>query len=118
MAGLQEYWAAPLTDNCTVLPKQTFISLVAVTSGVGLTVIAAFLAAPVHPLAEAITLIRAVTVVSVVLKALKEAILPVPLAAKPIEGVLFIQLNVEPVCVLENMIAVVAAPLHNAWFTG
>jgi len=55
-----------------------------------------------------------------VLVAVKDPILPVPLAAKPIEGVLFTQLNTTllpplPLFGLVNAMAVVDAPLHNTW---
>jgi hypothetical protein len=62
----------------------------------------------------------AVTGVSVALLATNEAILPVPLAARPIEGVLFTQLNTillppPPLVELVKFIAVVASPLHSSW---
>ena len=49
-----------------------------------------------------------------VFTAVKEAMLPVPLAARPIEGVLFVQLYtiISPVVGLVNVTAVVAEPLH------
>src|SRR5882762_6827186 len=45
------------------------------------------------------------------------AILPAPLAARPIEGALFVQLYtiVPPVVGLLKVTAVVVAPLHNSW---
>ena len=52
------------------------------------------------------------------LTAIKLAILPVPLAAKPIEGNEFVQLYtiVPPVVGLLKFTAVELAPLHNTWF--
>ena len=50
--------------------------------------------------------------------AIKLAILPEPLAAKPIEGNEFVQLYtiVPPVVGLLKLTAVDVAPLHNTWF--
>ena len=62
------------------------------TVGVGFTVIVKVSAAPVHPLADGVTVIVAVTGVLPVLAAVKAAMLPVPLAARPIEALLFVQL--------------------------
>jgi hypothetical protein len=52
-----------------------------------------------------------------VFTAVKEAMFPVPLAAKPIDVVLFVQLYtiVPPVVGLENVTPVVGAPLHTTW---
>jgi hypothetical protein len=52
------------------------------------------------------------------LVAVKDAILPVPLAARPMDGVLLVQLYtiVPPVVGLLNVTAAVAAPLHTVWF--
>ena len=55
-----------------------------------------------------------------VLVAVNDPILPVPLAAKPMDGVLFTQLNTTllpplPLLGLLKFIAVVLVPLHNTW---
>ena len=50
------------------------------------------------------------------LVAVKLAMLPVPAAANPIDGVLFVQLNTVPGTKLVNVTAVVGAPLHTVWF--
>ena len=50
--------------------------------------------------------------------AVKLAILPVPLAARPIDGALLVQLNTVPGTVLVKLTAAVAAPAHNAWSAG
>jgi hypothetical protein len=65
----------------------------------------------------AVTVIVAVTGALVVFIAVKLAILPLPLAANPTEGVLFVQLctSVPPVAVLLKVIAVVDALLHTTW---
>ena len=52
------------------------------------------------------------------LNAIKLAILPVPLAARPITGVLFVQLYTVPggaVTAPLKFTAVVGAPLHTTW---
>src|SRR5687768_11390575 len=58
----------------------------------------------------------AVTGALVALSAVKEAILPAPLAAKPIEGVLLVQLNTVPGTGPLKLIAAVAALLQTVWF--
>lgn len=52
---------------------------------------------PGHPLAVGVTVIVETTVEVVGFVATKEAISPLPLATKPMEVLLFIQLNVVPV---------------------
>ena len=59
----------------------------------------------------------AVIAEAVALVAVKEAILPVPLAAKPMAVLLFDQLNVAPV-VPVNAGTLDEAPLQNVWFGG
>jgi hypothetical protein len=59
----------------------------------------------------------AVTGAAVALVPTKDAMLPVPLAARPIDGVLFVQLYtiVPPVVGLLNVTAATDAPLHTVW---
>ena len=61
---------------------------------------------------EGVTVIVAFTAVLPGLMAVKAAIFPVPLAAKPIEVLLFVQLNVVPLTGPVKFIAAVVAPLH------
>ena len=63
-----------------------------VISGVGFTVIANILAGPGQPFTIGLTIILAITGTPVLLIALNDAILPQPLAAKPIEVLLLVQL--------------------------
>ena len=65
-----------------------------------------------------LTVMVAVTADDVALVAMKEAMFPLPLAANPIDGVLFTQLytTVPPVLVVLKFIAVVAVLLHKDWF--
>ena len=53
-----------------------------------------------------------------VLIALKLAILPTPLAARPMDGVLFVQLNIVPATAPVKVTGAVGAPLHTTWLAG
>lgn len=57
---------------------------------------------------------------AVALRAIKLGILPVPLAARPIEGALLVQLNtnVPPVVGLVKFTGAVAVFAHNDWLAG
>ena len=70
------------------------------------------LAGPVQPFKDGVTVIVAVTGKAVLLIPVNEAISPVPLAANPIEGSLFVQLYTVPLKAPAKFIAEVAAPLH------
>ena len=85
---------------------------VAIAFGVGLTVMVKLVDVPVHPLATGVTVIVAVTGVVPALTAVNEAIFPEPLAARPMEGVLFVQLKDVPATAPLKVTAVVAAPLQ------
>ena len=63
-----------------------------VTVGVGLTVTVKLCGVPVQPLAEGFTVIVAVTGIVLLFTAVKSSMLPVPLAARPIDVSLFVQL--------------------------
>ena len=52
------------------------------------------------------------------LSAVKLAILPVPLAANPIAGLLLVQLNTVPATVPLKVTGAVAEPAHTTWLTG
>ena len=67
---------------------------------------------PVQPFAVAATVTVAVTGDAVAFVAVNEAILPLPLAARPTEVLSFVHANVAPEVVLLKVIAVVPAPLH------
>ena len=58
----------------------------------GFTVIENVLAVPAHPLADGVTVIVAVTGALVEFVAVNAEMLPVPLAARPMDVVLFVQL--------------------------
>jgi hypothetical protein len=84
----------------------------AVTVGVGLTVMVKVCTAPLHPLAVGVTVIVAVTGVVPVLIALKDGMLPVPLAASPMDGLLLVQSKLVPATPPLKVTAVVEAPLQ------
>ena len=64
-----------------------------------------------------VTVMLAVTGNKVLFVAINEGIFPTPVAAKPIDGAEFVQLNtvVPPVAVVLKFIALVDAPLHKTW---
>ena len=67
-----------------------------VGTGSGLMVMVYVATVPVHPFAVGVIDIVAVTGADVLLEAVNEGILPVPLAARPIVGLLFVHANVVP----------------------
>lgn len=67
---------------------------------------------PLHPTKVGVTVIVAVTGEGVEFTAIKEGTEPLPEAAKPILGELFIQLYVAP-AVPENVTAAVVIPEHS-----
>ena len=93
-------------------PLQTTWLAGSTTVGVGFTVMVKVSVGPVHPLAEGVTLMVATTGVDPVFTAANETMLPLPLAARPMEGWLLVQLNVVPATAPLKIIAAVEAPLH------
>ena len=85
------------------------------TVGVGFTVIVNVVDVPGQPLAEVLIVMVAVIGALVLLIAENDQMLPVPEAARPIDGVLFVQLNVVPATPPLNATTFVVAPLHNVW---
>ena len=79
--------------------------------GVGFTVIVNVCGVPVHGPNTGVTVIVAVMGSAVALVAVNDAILPLPLAAKPMDVLLLVQLNVAPI-VPVKFTAVVAVPEH------
>jgi hypothetical protein len=89
------------------------------TSGVGFTLMVNVRTMPRHiPPFVGVTVMVAVMGVLPVLTAVKNGISPEPLAGKPIDGVLFVQLKVVPFNVCVNVTGLVVLPLHTTWFTG
>jgi hypothetical protein len=88
------------------------------TFGVGFTVIVKFCNIPRQPFAVGLTKIVAVTGATVLLVAAKEAMLPRPVPARPIDVVVLLHAYVVPVVVLLKLNALWVAPLQTAWFPG
>jgi len=88
------------------------------TVGVGLTVMVYCCVVPVQLLAEGLTETVAVTGFGVVFTAVKDAILPVPLAASPIVGSLFVHEKVVPGTAPVNAAAGTVPPLQTAILDG
>ena len=88
------------------------------TLGVGFTVIVKLCEGPGQPLARGVTVIVAITGALVEFVAVNDGIFPLPLAAKPIEVLLFVQLNPVPLTAPEKFIALVVALLHKDWLAG
>lgn len=70
------------------------------------------------PLVDGVTVTVAVTGALVAFVAVKEAILPAPLAANPIDAVLFVQLNIVPATVPVKLTAAVEVLLQTTWLAG
>jgi hypothetical protein len=81
-------------------------------------VIVRFCDIPTQPFADGVTVIVAIVVLLVLLLAVKEAILPAPVPASPIDIVLLLHAIVEPVVVLLKFNALWVVPLQFAWLDG
>ena len=93
----EEPATAPVNVIAVVIaPAHTVWLLTAFTVGIGLTVIVKFLGIPGHVtpafVNTGVTVMVATTTVVPPLMAVKDAIFPVPLAGKPIDVLLFVQL--------------------------
>ncbi len=78
--------------------------MTAFTVGVKLTVIVKVTGAPVHPFAEGVAVIVEVIGLEVVFVAVNEAMFPLPLAAKPVAVLSFVQ-ETEPEGVVVKLTA-------------
>jgi hypothetical protein len=67
---------------------------------------------PTHPFADGVTVMVATTLVVPTLAAVKEGMLPVPLPARPMDGVLLTHAKVVPTTGPEMGIAAVVTPLQ------
>ncbi len=99
-------------DAAIAAPLQTTVSDGTITFGPGLILIVNETGIPKHPFAAGVTVISAVTGRLVLLVAINEGILPVPLAARPIEGSEFVQVNVVPGVVLIKSATVTVVELQ------
>ena len=104
-----------LTGPATALLHTVRLAGVFITA-VGFTVMVNVRGVPVQPFADGVTVIVAVTGAVPVLVAVKLAILPVPLAPRPIVVLLLVQLYTVPATAPLNVTAAVGEPLHTTWF--
>ncbi len=81
-----------------------------------MTIILNVLAGPEQAPADGVTMIVDRIGAEVVFDTVNEGIFPLPLAANPIEGLLFVQLKFVPDTVLTKFIAEAVLPLHSTWF--
>jgi hypothetical protein len=89
---------------------------VAIAVGVGLTVIVKVTGVPLQFKPKVgVTVMVATTGELPALVAVKLAMLPEPLAANPMDGALFVQLNTVPAGEPEKVTAEVDVPLHTTW---
>jgi hypothetical protein len=110
---------APVKATAVVLAPLHMVCAVGVlTVGVGFTVILKFCEVPIQPLAVGITMTLAVSGVAPAFIAVKEAILPVPDAPRPMPGSVLVQPYVVPLTAPLKFTAVEAMPLHNTWLVG
>jgi hypothetical protein len=107
---------APVNVMSAVLaPLHNTWSVGSTTVGVGFTVIVKFVVLPAHPLNTGVTVMVDTTGVLPVFTPANAAMLPLPLAASPIEVFVLVQLNVVPPTAPLNVMAVVLAPLQTTW---
>lgn len=97
---------------------QTARSAGLTTFGVGFTVIVNVLGVPGQMPLEGVTRIVATAFTLPALTAVKGGISPLPLAAKPIAGLLFVHVKEVPLTVPENVTGLVASLLQSSWFAG
>ena len=102
----------PIVTTEVVAPLQNAIFPIGFTTGVGYNVIVNVDGVPMQPFADGVMVIVAITVEKPGFVAVKEGMDPVPLAARPMDGVLFVQVKDVPATGLVILIAAVAAPLQ------
>ncbi len=100
-------------------PLQTTWFVMLLTTGVGLTVMVKLIGVPVQvtvvPVYDGVTVMVAVEGVAPVFSAVNEAILPVPLAARPMEGFVLVHEYIAPATLPLKVMAEVEPPLHTTW---
>ena len=99
-------------------PLHTVASKVVLTTGSGLTVTVKLITGPVHvPFVPVTVIVPVIGVDPVLLDAVKDPIFPVPPAAKLINGLLLLHVNVSPPPVLPvKLIAPTDPPEHTTMF--
>ena len=84
-------------------------------AGVGFTVMVNVMGVPGQPATVGVTVMVDVTGAAPALVAVKAGMFPTPLAPKPMEALLLVQLYVAPAMLPEKVTAVVVPPLHTVW---
>ena len=105
-------------EAATVALLQTVMFAGTVTVGVGLTVMVYDTGVPGHPVAVGVTVMVAVTGVLPVLVAVNAGVLPLPLAARPMEVLELVHVKVVPATLLVYAEAATAAPLQTVLLAG
>ena len=103
-------------EAATTKPLQITLSTGTTTAGPGFTVIVNEEGVPGQPLAVSVTVTVAVTGSAVLFVPENDGVLPVPLAARPIDGSVFVQLKIAPGVVLVKTPAATVDPLQMATF--
>ena len=98
--------------NEVVAPLQYVTLLIALTVGVGLTVMVNDNGVPMQPFALGVIVTVATIIVVPALVAVKEGMFPVPLAARPMDGVLLTHAKDVPPTGPPRVIKVVVVPLQ------
>jgi hypothetical protein len=91
-------------------PLQCVLFVIPPTVDVGLTVMVYVLIIPVHPFADGVTVMVAVIVEVVAFAAVNEGMLPAPLAARPIELLLFVHVKDVPLTGPDKLVAGAITP--------
>src|ERR1041384_3916682 len=96
-----------------ISPLQTAWLAIALTTGVGSTVIVNEVVGPVHGPADGVTTMVATTATPPLLTAVNAGMSPMPLAARPIEGVSLVHAKL--VAVPVKLIVLALVPLQTSW---
>ena len=105
-------------EAAIVSPSQTIISAGTATTGVGFTAIVYETGTPEQPLADGVIVIVDVTGSTVLFVPENDGVFPVPLAASPIDGSVFVQLKEVPGVVLVKFEAAIVAALQTLMSAG
>jgi hypothetical protein len=107
--------SAGVTENGALLQPCAVIGFIA---ALGLTLIVKVADGPGQPLAVGVTIIVAIAAVSIGLVAVNEAIFPAPVAGRPMDVLLLVQLYVAVATDPVKLIGAVGLPLHTIWLPG
>jgi len=105
-------------DDETVAPEHTLKLPGTIATGSGLTVIIYEDEGPAHPFNTGVTVIVELILVLPEFRAVKAGTFPVPLAAKPIAVLEFVQVYVAPVGLLLKDVSAIEAPAHKVELPG